>query len=306
MSVERAFIMAAGAGTRLWPAGIDVPKSSLVLGNELLIHRVLLNECVAAGITDVTVVLPDDEHEEKSLARAIKGTFDSPPQDKINVLKSKAQSGDAAAFQTLNRIADFGRIAQRTRFVTQPAYEPATGEKAPYGTAVPVQLCMNALAREGMHLRDDEQVAVLNADDALYRPDGGCDLYDAIRAMDAESTELGIIGTPVTAEEVAKGGLVLPDGRILEHAAPHQIPEHPTMNTGRYVLPRYVLNDLVNEVMREKPAANGEYQLTTAVNKYAQQGHPITVHRANGAFLNCGDPVNYARSNAIVNGILPA
>lgn len=264
-AVRKAVIPAAGLGTRFLPASKAIPKEMIPVVDKPAIQYVV-EECVAAGITDVLIVTG----RAKS---AIEDHFDRAPELEAN-LESKGKDDLLKEVRALADLADI-------HFVRQ---------KEPLGLGHAVSVARPHVG--------DEPFAVLLGDDLMV------DDAALLRSMIDASTTNGasvIALKRFPPEEISAYGCVRPVGAarddglvrfdaIIEKPKPEEAPS----DLG--VMGRYVFTPSIFDALdRITPGAGGELQLTDAIGLLNESEPVLGLPFEHGRY-DAGNKVDYLRA----------
>jgi len=264
--VESAIIPAAGLGTRLLPATRAVPKVMLPLVDTPVI-QIVVEEAVAAGITDIVIVTGPGQE-------AIKEHF-RPDPDLERRLEAR---GDIEIRDRLRRLTELADLAD-IRFVTQP-------ELRGLGEAV-----LRARSAVG-----SGPFAVLLGDTVVTGPGPAIGQLAAVQERIGHS----VVAVEEAAEEVLErygvvGGTPAEDGliavsEIVEKPPPGRAPSRWAI-AGRYVLTPTVFDTLADL----EPGRDGEIGLTDALAALiGVEG--ITACPLTGRRYDTGSKIDYVRA----------
>lgn len=236
MPVKKAVIPAAGLGTRLYPITKSQPKEMLPLGRKPAI-QVVVEEVIAAGITDICIVTGKDK-------RGIEDHFDAglnmqaPPDG--DLFPHALRDGTAHIF-----------------YVRQPE---------PKGLG-------DALIHAEAFVRDEGFLVALG--DAVIA--GTAERGDLSKRMDAvmEATQGDAVVAvrKVARTQVSDYGIVDPMGEIAgqSHFAVADLVEKPAVDeapSSIAIAGRYLLGPIIFDYLKETPpGAGGEVQLTDALRR---------------------------------------
>jgi len=245
MKIKKAVITAAGFGTRMLPATKSMPKEMLPILDKPAIQYIV-EECAAAGITDILIVLSRGKH-------VVEDHFDRSPDLERQLLNS----GKNELYNETLKISSMANIT----YVRQ-------AEQLGLGHAV---LCAEGFA-------GNEPFAVLYGDDVIMGDDPV--IGQLCRAYDRYGK--GVVGIKeVPTEDVMKYSSMklerLEDGLyeisdMIEKPAPDQIFSNFSI-LGRCVLPPDIF-----EIIRHTPKGRGgELQLTDAMKALALREKMIGV-----------------------------
>ena len=269
MKPTKAIIAVAGYGTRRLPITKTIEKCMLPIGNRPVVDY-LVEDCVANGITDIIFVV-GEQHEQ------IKNYYSGRNEQLEAYLKAKGKTQELDGILGLARGATF-------RYVVQDRHQP-------YGTAVPVALCADLVD-------NDELVLFLAGDDFIYNPDGRSAITQLLAGLKGSGATSALLGAEIAQEDVGKYGVIeLHDGafvRIVEKPRSDAAPSN-LINISKYVFDKDVVNHAVTVL--QQPAANGECQITDALNMYVADGKKAIVVRAEGEFFDGGNHEGWLYAN---------
>ena len=263
--VRKAVIPAAGLGTRFLPASKAIPKEMVPVVDKPAIQYVV-EECVAAGITDVLIITARNKS-------AIEDHFDRSPELEAN-LESKGKDDLLKEVRSLADLADVHFVRQR--------------EPLGLGHAVSV-----ARAHVG-----DEPFAVLLGDDLMV--DDARLLRSMIDAAVRHATSV-IALKRFPPEEISAYGCVRPSGPptddglvrfdgIVEKPKPSEAPSDLGV-MGRYVFTPRIFDALE----RVTPGAGGELQLTDAIGILNETEPVLGLPFEHGRY-DAGSKLDYLRA----------
>lgn len=264
--VTKAVILAAGRGTRFLPYSKASPKEMIAVVDKPSL-QIIVEEIISAGITDILII----DNKDKA---AIRKHF-SQDYELEQFLSSRNKNKELEIVKSISNMANFTYVCQ----------ENATGS----GAAM-------LLAEQ---FANGQAVAVLNGDDAMYTVDGQrcvigqlCDCYEIVNTS--------IVGVqPVSRQAISKYGainIVKQTGRryfidqIIEKPSPEKAPSL-MASLGRYILS----GDFYDYIRRTPKAANGEYQLTDAINLQAKE-KGIYAYDFEGLRYDLGDKLGYLKA----------
>lgn len=272
MKLTKAIIAVAGYGTRRLPITKTIEKCMLPIGNRPIVDY-LVEDCVQNGITDIIFVV-GEQHTQ------IKQYYSGRNQQLEDYLQAKGKTAELEELQALPREATF-------RYVVQ-------AHDQPYGTAVPLALCADLVG-------PDEQVLFLAGDDFIYNPGGKSGVAQLLEAVKAGNATSGLLAAEIAHEDVGKYGVIqMHDGafvRIVEKPKPADAPSN-LINISKYVFDKNLVEHAVT--VQQQPAPNGESQITDALNMYVADGKKALVVRAQGSYLDGGNPEGWLHANNMV------
>ena len=263
-TLKKAVIPVAGLGTRFLPATKAMPKEMLPLVDKPVIQHVV-EEATRAGVETLVMVTGRSK-------QAIENHFDVA----YELEDTLARRGKEADLDLVRNITAMGRFI----YVRQ-------GEPLGLGHAV---LCAK-------HAVGTEPFALLLGDDVFDEREPALDALIAAH----EATGKSVVGVQeVPLEHVRRYGIVgAPQGaeamwpvtRIVEKPSPDAAPSRFAV-VGRYVL----TPELFAHLERLEPGVGGEYQLTDALMKLAEEGRLVAA-RIPAKRFDTGDKLDYLKAN---------
>lgn len=261
--VKKAVILAGGMGTRFLPITKSIPKEMLPVVNKPALQYIS-EEVEQSGIKSLGIVINDDKE-------AVKRYFRPSPK-----LEAVLEKGGKADF--LKAVRDICNID--VEFIIQ---------KEALGSANAV-----ACARD---FAGSDAFALLNGDDVMFSgvpvTKQLCDCFDKYG-----KTVIGV--QPVPRELIVKYGVINVKGsegrthfmdRIIEKPRPEEI------CSDLASLGRYVITDALFKVIETlKPAKNGEYQLTDALNILSERGE-VVAYDFEARRYDLGSKIGYMEAN---------
>lgn len=239
-NVTKAVIPCAGFGTRFLPITKSVPKEMLPIVDTPSLD-LIVNECVASGITDILIVLGKNK-------KCIEDYYDYAPELEKNLVNS----GKSCKIKLINDLADKANFY----FCRQ---------KEMNGSAMAV---LTAEAFVG-----DEPFAVVYGDDIVNNDNGVPAIGQLIEAYN--NKKKSILGVQVVPREQAvKYGSVIKgaqEGRYCEVKGVIEKPSLEQLPSTLVSLGRYVLTpDVFDFIRKTPPTKNGEVYLTDTINMMAE------------------------------------
>jgi UTP--glucose-1-phosphate uridylyltransferase len=265
VDVRKAVIPAAGLGTRFLPASKAIPKEMVPVVDKPAIQYVV-EECVAAGITDVLVVTGRNKS-------AIEDHFDRAPELESN-LEAKSKDDLLKEVRSLAELADVHFVRQR--------------EPLGLGHAVSVA---------HQHV-GDEPFAVLLGDDLMV------DDAALLRSMISASAATGrsvIALKRFPPAEISAYGCVRPvgprrDDGLVEFDAIIEKPKPEEAPSDLGVMGRYVFTPGIFDALdRITPGAGGELQLTDAIGVLNDSEGVLGLPFSEGRY-DAGNKLDYLRA----------
>jgi UTP--glucose-1-phosphate uridylyltransferase len=275
MKINKAVILAGGMGTRFLPVTKAFPKEMLPILNKPALQYIA-EEAAQSGISEIAIVINDEKE-------AVKRYFSAAP-----VLEARLRAANKRDLLCL--------LAETTglnvEFVVQ---------SEPKGSGHALQCARGFIG--------GAPFALLNGDDVVY---GGADLFNnaadnagipATKQLCGAYGRFGksVIGVQrVAAADVDKYGIVHEtggDGRVRFIDAVVEKPRKEDACGNLAALGRYVLTTEIFDALDEiKPAANGELQLTDAINMLCGRGGVIA-YEFSGRRYDLGSRRGYVEAN---------
>ena len=262
--IKKAVIPVAGLGTRFLPATKAQPKEMLPLVDKPVIQHVV-EEAVRAGVDTLVMVTGRSK-------QAIENHFDV-AYELEDALARRGKDADLEQVRAITALGQFVYVRQ--------------GEPLGLGHAV---LCAKRAV-------GDEPFALLLGDDVFDEAEPALDALIAAH----EATGLSVVGVQeVPLEHVGRYGIVngpLRDEpqwevqRIVEKPGPDAAPSRFAV-VGRYVL----TPDVFAHLEKLEPGVGGEYQLTDALMKLAEEGKLVAA-RIPAKRFDTGDKLDYLKAN---------
>lgn len=267
MKLTKAIIAVAGYGTRRLPITKSIEKCMLPIGNRPIVDYIV-EDCIKNGLTDIIFVV-GEQHEQ------IKNYYSDSNEQLELYLETRGKHDDLAAVHTIGEGATFRYVVQR--------------QDHPYGTATALALCDDLVD-------DDERVVFVAGDDFVYNPGGESGIEQLLKGVGGNSS--GLLGVEIAHEDVSKYGVLeMKDDafvRIVEKPTLEEAPSN-LINISKYIFDKEVVGHAVTVL--NHPAANGECQITDALNMYVADGKKALVVRARGEYLDGGSPKGWLHAN---------
>lgn len=281
MTYTKAIIAAGGWGTRFGIASVSSEKTmALVDGKPVLQH--VVEDCVAAGITQITLVVG-------AMSQQTRLHFGgNPAYEDYLARKGKLELLEAA--RQVRTMADF-------RFIEQP--------EGAYGTTVPLWL-----ARD--FVRPGDEFLYLVGDQLCHHTDGRSEAQNLIEHTRKAGTDAGMLGVPVPWEAIHKYGIIKTRSSAADDTPMYDcIVEKPAvgsidsnLNNASFYAVTSDFMGYVERNMAEGPAnKDSEHRVTDAFNAYAADGHSIAVVPTAGRYLDCGDVDSIRIADLVVHGV---
>ncbi|HZU53521.1 MAG TPA: UTP--glucose-1-phosphate uridylyltransferase GalU [Holophagaceae bacterium] len=262
--LKKAVIPVAGLGTRFLPATKALPKEMLPLVDKPVIQHVV-EEAIRAGVETLVMVTGRGK-------QAIENHFDV-AYELEDTLARRGKEADLGLVRGITAMGHFVYVRQ--------------GEPLGLGHAV---LCAKRAV-------GDEPFALLLGDDVFDEAEPALDAL--IKAHHA--TGKSVVGVQeVPLEHVRRYGIVSapldgeavwPVTAIVEKPAPDAAPSRFAV-VGRYVL----TPDVFAHLEKLEPGVGGEYQLTDALMKLAEEGKLVAA-RIPAKRFDTGDKLDYLKAN---------
>lgn len=266
--IKKCLFPVAGYGTRFLPATKSMPKEMLPVVNKPLVQYGV-EEAIAAGMTTCAMVTGRGK-------RAIADHFDISYELEHQI----SGTGKETALGSIRNVLDKGVFTTvRQREMKGLGHAILTGEaligNEPFGVLLSDDLCVN----------DGPGVLAQMAE--LYKQ-FRCSIV-AIQEVPADQThKYGVIG-----------GNSLKDGIYsVEEMVEKPQPEDAPSNLA--IIGRYILTPDIFDILRETgPGANGEIQLTDALQTQAKKGCVIA-YKFEGRRFDCGSVPGFVEATNFV------
>lgn len=266
--IKKCLFPVAGYGTRFLPATKSMPKEMLPIVNKPLVQYGV-EEAIAAGMTTCAMVTGRGK-------RAIADHFDI----SFELEHQISGTGKEVYLESIRDVLDKGVFTMvRQREMKGLGHAILTGEvligNEPFGVVLSDDLCLN------------EGPGVLSQMVELYRQ-FRCSIV-AIQEVSMEDVhKYGVI-----AGESLKEGIYRVDKMV-------EKPDAAVAPSNLAIIGRYILTPDIFDILRETPpGANGEVQLTDALQTQAQQGC-VMAYRFKGRRFDCGSVPGFVEATNFV------
>ncbi|MCR9106936.1 MAG: UTP--glucose-1-phosphate uridylyltransferase GalU [Gammaproteobacteria bacterium] len=266
--IKKCLFPVAGYGTRFLPATKSMPKEMLPIVNKPLVQYGV-EEAIAAGMRTCAMVTGRGK-------RTITDHFDISYELEHQI----SGSGKEAALASIRDVLEKGVFASvRQREMKGLGHAILTGEpligNEPFGVLLSDDLCLN------------DGPGVLTQMAALYEQ-FQCSIV-AIQEVPKEDThKYGVIA----GEAIAEGVYRVSD--MVEKPAPADAPSNLA------IIGRYILTPDIFDILRNtEPGANGEIQITDALQTQAEEGRVIAYQFA-GRRFDCGSVPGFVEATNFV------
>jgi UTP--glucose-1-phosphate uridylyltransferase len=273
-TVTTAVLAASGFGTRFFPLTKTTQKEMVPVLHRPVIDY-LVADLVAAGVTRIIIQI-------KSASDSITHFFSEDPDMEADF----ASRGWASKYEAVKNRYPGVEFILLVR-------DPSEG----YGTALPVK-------QAGPHLGDSEAFFYATADDMVYAP--GSSIFSQLQEewLKADKPDAVLAAREVPAEEVSRYGVfeTVPKqvgGATVEVLQQMLEKPAPGVTTSRLVnVSKYLFTGkILPHVLAITPDPRlGEYLVTDAIATLASEG-TVAVLRANGEYLDCGNPKSWLLAN---------
>lgn len=266
--IKKCLFPVAGYGTRFLPATKSMPKEMLPVVNKPLVQYGV-EEAIAAGMTTCAMVTGRGK-------RSIADHFDISYELEHQI----AGSGKELYLESIRSVLDQGVFTMvRQREMKGLGHAILTGESLignePFGVLLSDDLCLN----------DGDGVLAQMA--ALYRQ-FRCSIVAIQEVPEDEVHKYGVI-----AGESLKDGIYRVD-EMVEKPAKEDAPSNLA------IIGRYILTPDIFDIIREtKPGANGEIQLTDALQTQARNGC-VMAYKFKGRRFDCGSVPGFVEATNYV------
>ncbi|GAB3315013.1 UTP--glucose-1-phosphate uridylyltransferase [Haliea atlantica] len=266
--IHKCLFPVAGYGTRFLPATKSMPKEMLPIVNKPLVQYGV-EEAIEAGMTTCAMVTGRGK-------RSIADHFDISYELEHQI----SGTGKEVYLDSIRNVLDKGIFTMvRQREMKGLGHAILTGEALigsdPFGVVLSDDLCLN----------DGPGVLAQMAE--LYRQ-FRCSIVAIQEVPPEEVNKYGVI-----AGESLKDGLYRVD-KMVEKPDPKDAPSNLA------IIGRYILTPDIFDILRETPpGANGEVQLTDALQTQAQQGC-VMAYRFQGRRFDCGSVPGFVEATNFV------
>jgi UTP--glucose-1-phosphate uridylyltransferase len=268
----KAIIAVAGFGTRWLPITKAIEKCMLPVGNRPVIDY-LVQDCIAAGITDIFFVVGEDfDQLKRYYSRNV------PLEDHLEAKGKHIQ---------LQAVRDIVHKA-RFHFIVQDRYQP-------YGTSIPLHL-----ARD--FIEAGEPFLYACGDNFFYRQDNSSEMTAFVARAKQTSADAAMLTVTVPHQQTVNYGVIATQQengvqlyqKIVERPATPDDAPSDLINTTFMILDSTILPFVQANV---EATIDGEHYIIDALNAYVEAGHSIAVLDAAGEFMDCGSVEGWLRSN---------
>jgi UTP--glucose-1-phosphate uridylyltransferase len=268
MKITKCLFPVAGYGTRFLPATKSMPKEMLPIVNKPLVQYGV-EEAIAAGMTTCAMVTGRGK-------RAIADHFDISYELEHQI----SGSGKEVYLQSIRNVLDKGVFTMvRQREMKGLGHAILTGQSLignePFGVLLSDDLCLN----------DGPGVLAQMAE--LFKQ-FRCSIVAIQEVPHNEVSSYGVI-----AGESLRDGIYRVD-QMVEKPAPGDAPSNLA------IIGRYILTPDIFDIIRETPpGANGEIQLTDALQIQARQGC-VMAYKFKGRRFDCGSVPGFVEATNFV------
>jgi len=268
MKITKCLFPVAGYGTRFLPATKSMPKEMLPIVNKPLVQYGV-EEAIAAGMTTCAMVTGRGK-------RAIADHFDISYELEHQI----SGSGKEVYLQSIRNVLDKGVFTMvRQREMKGLGHAILTGQSLignePFGVLLSDDLCLN----------DGPGVLAQMAE--LFKQ-FRCSIVAIQEVPHNEVSSYGVI-----AGESLRDGIYRVD-QMVEKPAPEDAPSNLA------IIGRYILTPDIFEIIRETPpGANGEIQLTDALQIQARRGC-VMAYKFKGRRFDCGSVPGFVEATNFV------
>ena len=267
--ISKCMFPVAGYGTRFLPATKSMPKEMLPVVNKPLVQYGV-EEAIAAGMTTCAMVTGRGK-------RAIADHFDISYELEHQI----AGTGKEVYLDSIRNVLDKGTFTMvRQREMKGLGHAILTGEtligNEPFGVLLSDDLCLN-----------EDGPGVLSQMVELYRQ-FRCSIVAIMEVPEDQTHKYGVI-----AGEPLKDGIYRVD-RMVEKPRPEDAPSNLA------IIGRYILTPDIFDILRETPpGANGEIQLTDALQTQATRGC-VMAYKFKGRRFDCGSVPGFVEATDYV------
>lgn len=265
MDIIKAIIPAAGLGTRFLPYTKSLPKEMLPLLNKPAIQHIV-EECLKSGVNNFVMVTNKSKY-------ALEEHFDYNLELEL-LLKEKDQE---------NLISGIKKIIKASRFTYVRQYEPL-------GLGHAVLMAKNSVGKE--------YFGVLLPDDIIISEQPGLDQLISIAKQEKASV---IAVQEVPADCVSSYGVISIKKQItpklFQVSGLVEKPKQKDAPSNLAIVGRYILSNKIFDSLEEiSTYAEGELQLTDAINHMAQNGEKVFAYKIQGTRYDIGTPIGWIKA----------
>ena len=266
--ISKAVIACGGYGTRFLPITKAVPKEMLPVIDKPTVAYIV-EEMIQSGITDILIILGNGKESiKKYFSKRLdleRFLLDNNNIDALNLVQSISKNANISFVIQDKPRGSADAVWHAKRFVGFDSFVLAWGDDLIFSDA--------PIARQLIEIYDIMQSSVLGVQ-SIFSDD---------------ITKYGVID-PIKSEEI------LPKGthkvaKIVEKPHLEMLPSRLT-SLGRYIL----TPDIFRAIEVLKPAQNGEYQLTDAINALAKDGK-MCAYEFEGIRYDLGDKFGMLKAN---------
>jgi UTP--glucose-1-phosphate uridylyltransferase len=262
--IKKAVIAAGGFGSRLLPVTSALPKELLPFLDTPVIHHII-NQCINAGIEDIYIV-------GKPENRIIENYFK--PNEKLE--KYLISNGKEDRLEVIRFTYNNANI----QFIIQD-------ESLPYGNARPLYSAKSVIG--------DEPFVYTYGDDLIYGD--GCGIEELVATYNSNPSDIVLMCTRVEEDMIPKVGIVsLKEGtNIVDH-----IKEKPKLSdapSNIASVASYIFTPQIFDHLDPTDIGGdiSEFYIQKGIENITQSGTTLACI-TEGAYLTCGDPLNYLKS----------
>lgn len=265
MDIIKAIIPAAGLGTRFLPYTKSLPKEMLPLLNKPAIQHIV-EECLKSGVNNFIMVTNKSKY-------ALEEHFDNNLELEL-ILKEKDQE---------KLISGIKRIISASRFTYVRQYEA---------------LGLGHAILTAKHSIGKEYFGILLPDDIIINEEPGLKQLISI----AKQEKASVIAVQEIAPECASSyGIVSIKKQItpklFQLSGLVEKPSQKDAPSNLAIVGRYVLSSKIFDSLEEiSPYAQGELQLTDAINHMLQNGEKVFAYKFQGTRYDIGTPIGWIKA----------
>jgi len=266
--ISKAVVACGGYGTRFLPITKAVPKEMLPIVDKPTVAYIV-DEMIDSGIKDILIILGNGKESiRKYFSKRLdleKFLLDNKNKEALNLIQGISRNANISFVIQERPNGSADAVYHAKRFTQNEPFVLAWGDDLIFSYA--------PIARQLIETYDILQRSILGVQEFL-----GSDI-----------TKYGVINPVLNAENMPKRTHKVKE--IVEKPPLESLPSR-FAALGRYIL----TPDIYQAIERLKPAKNGEYQLTDAINHLANEGK-MHAYEFTGQRYDLGDKFGFLKAN---------